>query len=170
MPTSSSTNRFIACRPLRSSSPSLPNCRVSRPAPRGNDKPIAGSSSAPRASSNDPPPMSATKSSPEDQPNHRRTARNVVRASSSPDKTATSTPLACCTFLSTARPLGASRMAEVAKATTVSAPSSWANSQASRTKKISESTPGRSIDPFASTCSARRNSSLCEAVATGAAP
>ena len=47
----------------------------------------SGSSSRPAASSSEPPPMSSTSSRPLDQPNQRRTARKVSRASSSPSST-----------------------------------------------------------------------------------
>ena len=49
----------------------------------------------PLASSRDPPPMSRTSSCPALQPNHRRTARKVSRASSSPVSTCRSTPVRC---------------------------------------------------------------------------
>ena len=60
--------------------------RVSRPAPSSYDTATSGRSSMPAAISSEPPPMSNTASRPDDQPNHRRTARNVSRASSSPAK------------------------------------------------------------------------------------
>ena len=54
------------------------------PAPSGSDCATSGASSEPTAISSEPPPMSKTASRPEDQPNQRRTARKVSRASSSP--------------------------------------------------------------------------------------
>ena len=64
----------------------------------------------PAAISSDPPPMSITISRPDDQPNQRRTARNVSRASSSPVSTSRSTPVSARTAASTSGPFGASRM------------------------------------------------------------
>ena len=69
------------------------NRRVIRPAPSGSDSATSGSSSMPAASSSEPPPMSRTSSRPALQPNQRRTARKVSRASSSPVSTCRSTPV-----------------------------------------------------------------------------
>ena len=55
--------------------------------PRGSDQATSGDSSSPPAISSEPPPMSKTARRPEDQPNQRRTARKVSRASSSPGST-----------------------------------------------------------------------------------
>ncbi len=48
----------------------------------------------PQAISSEPPPMSSTSSRPADQPNQRRAARNVSRASSSPESTRSAVPVA----------------------------------------------------------------------------
>ena len=88
---------------------------VSRPAPSGSDTASAGSSSQPVASSSEPPPMSMTNKSPLDQPNQRRAAKKVKRASSSPDKTLNSIPQFSLIWLITRSPFVASRIAEVAK-------------------------------------------------------
>ena len=71
----------------RRAAPSRSTSRASRAAPSGSDQATSGASSAPPAISSEPPPMSKTASRPADQPNQRRTARNVSRASSSPDST-----------------------------------------------------------------------------------
>ena len=60
---------------------------VMRPAPSGTDAAASGSSSEPAAISSDPPPMSNSRIWPAAQPNQRRTARNVNRASVSPPST-----------------------------------------------------------------------------------
>ena len=66
------------------------------PAPSGSDQATSGASSAPPAISSEPPPMSKTASRPADQPNQRRTARKVSRASSSPGSTSIRTPVSSC--------------------------------------------------------------------------
>ena len=60
--------------------------------------------------------MSKTARRPADQPNQRRTARKVSRASSSPGSTAMRTPVSSATWSRTASQLRASRTAEVANA------------------------------------------------------
>ena len=76
--------------------------RASRAAPSGSDQATSGASSAPPAISSEPPPMSKTASRPADQPNQRRTARKVSRASSSPDEHRRSrTPVRSWTWSST---------------------------------------------------------------------
>src|SRR5256885_7508724 len=87
----------------------LPISLVSLPAPSGSEIVTSGTSSMPTAISSEPPPMSSMSTLPEDQPNHRRTARNVSRASSGPGSTAMSTPVADLTEARTASPLDASR-------------------------------------------------------------
>ena len=67
--------------------------------------------------------MSSTSSRPADQPNHRRTARNVIRASSAPESTCQATPVSSRTRASTSAALVASRTADVAKASRSSASS-----------------------------------------------
>ena len=79
--------RLVRRRRRRSSS------RASRAAPSGSDQATSGASSAPPAISSEPPPMSKTASRPADQPNQRRTARKVSRASSSPGSTSIATPV-----------------------------------------------------------------------------
>ena len=49
--------------------------------------------------------MSMTSNRPADQPNHRRTARNVNRASSCPASTSRSTPVSFCTRVEHRRPV-----------------------------------------------------------------
>ena len=65
-----------------------------RPAPRGTDAAASGSSSDPAAISSEPPPMSNSRICPAAQPNQRRTARNVKRASVSPPSTCSGCPSA----------------------------------------------------------------------------
>ncbi len=108
--------------------------RVSLPAPSGSEMVTSGTSSMPTAISSEPPPMSSMRTFPEDQPNHRRTARNVSRASSGPGSTAMLTPVVDLTEARTASPLDASRTAEVAKASSSSTPLSSAICSASATK------------------------------------
>ncbi|CAM5332392.1 hypothetical protein SCALM49S_01371 [Streptomyces californicus] len=95
---------------------------VRRPAPSGRETAVSGSSSMPTAISREPPPMSRTSSFPADQPNQRRAARKVSRASSSPLRTARSTPVSIRTRSSTSSALVASRTAEVANGRTSSHP------------------------------------------------
>ena len=106
---------------------------VSRAAPSGSEIATSGSSSRPAAISSDPPPMSSMSTRPEDQPNQRRQARKVSRASSSPVSTLIATPVPSWTEASTSSPLAASRTAEVAKASSSSTPLSSAICSASST-------------------------------------
>ncbi len=69
--------------------------------------------------------MSSTSSRPADQPNQRRTARKVIRASPSPESTRRSTPVSSRTRASTSAEFFASRTAEVANASRSSVPSRW---------------------------------------------
>ena len=78
--------------------------------------------------------MSKTASRPDDQPNHRRTARKVSRASSSPGSTARSTSVTSLTWARTSSELTASRTADVAKPSMSSQPLSSATYSASGTK------------------------------------
>src|SRR6218665_1111247 len=64
--------------------------RVERPAPSGTDSATSGTSSMPCASSSEPPPISNSRMHPDDQPNQRRTARNVSLAWSVPESTRSS--------------------------------------------------------------------------------
>ncbi len=85
--------------------------------------------------------MSKTASRPDDQPNQRRTARNVSSASCSPLSTSRSTPVVSRTWASTSSVLLASRIAEVAKAITDSHPWSSASTRAPAMNETSASTP-----------------------------
>jgi 3-oxoacyl-[acyl-carrier protein] reductase len=90
--------------------------RVNLEAPKGKDMAASGASSSPTAISREPPPMSNTRRRPLDHPSHRRTARNVIAASSSPERTRKS--ISCLRFNSSriSLPFLESRIAEVAKA------------------------------------------------------
>ncbi len=108
--------------------------------------------------------MSKTASRPADQPNQRRTARKVRRASSSPESTAIRTPVLAWTWSSTSSALAESRTAEVAKASMSSQPLSSATARAWAVKAVSASTPASetapSSGPSTTRCSARRSGSL----------
>ena len=95
----------------------------------------------PAAISSEPPPMSSMSTLPEDQPNQRRAARNVSRASSWPDSTWMCAPVSSRISASTSSPLAASRTAEVANASSSSTPLSSAICSASPTKARSCSAP-----------------------------
>ncbi len=114
--------------------------------------------------------MSKTASRPDDQPNHRRTARNVSRASSSPGSTSMVTPVLSRTWSSTSSELLASRTADVAKPAISSQPLSSATSTDDATNVVSASTPSSVTAPEASRCSASRSGSLCLYAGMGAAP
>ncbi len=114
--------------------------------------------------------MSKTARRPDDQPNQRRTARKVSRASSSPGSTWTLTPVIARTCSSTASELVASRTADVAKPSTSSQPLSSATCSASATNAVSASIPGPPTAPEESRCSARRSGALWEYAGIGAAP
>lgn len=144
--------------------------RVSRPAPSGTEKASSGSSSMPVASSSEPPPMSTTSSLPADQPNQRRTARKVYRASSEPESTLRSTPVSLRTRCSTAAELPASRTAEVAKAIRSSQPSLAASRLAAATVRTRLSDPALVRRPLRSSCSASRSMVLIELIGVGWAP
>ena len=92
------SSRFATCsrepghaRPCVGGSAGEPLAGQPRGAERHRER-LCGSSSAPAASSSEPPPMSRQIRLPALQPNHRRTARKVSRASSSPDSTLSATP------------------------------------------------------------------------------
>ena len=108
-----------------------------RPAPSGRDSAASGYSSRPEASSSEPPPMSMRRMLPADQPNQRRTARKVTRASSSPLMTLSSTPVSCRIRSIVSSPLGADLIAEVANARICSDPWSSAISIEEATKSMS---------------------------------
>ena len=97
--------------------------------------------------------MSATSRVPADQPNQRRAARKVSRASSSPLSTSSETPVRSTTAASTSSPFGASRMALVTKPLRSSTPWSSATSRHSCTKSASRSRPSSAIRPPSVTCS-----------------
>ena len=115
---------------------------VSRPAPSGSDAIASGSSSIPVATSSEPPPMSITSSRPEDQPNQRRAARKVRRASSWPVITLICAPVCSRIRARTCSPFTASRTAEVANAMISSTPLSSAMRRASSTTSRRFRSPG----------------------------
>ena len=84
--------------------------------------------------------MSATSNRPLLQPNQRRTARKVSRASSSPLSSSSRTPVSRSTSAITSSPLGASRMAEVANPVSCETPASSAITVESRTNETSVET------------------------------
>ena len=86
--------------------------------------------------------MSRFRMGPAPQPYQRRTAKNVMDASSLPVSSCSVTVVSCFTRASTAGPLVASRMADVQKASRSSALCRAANSQASRTNSVSSCWPG----------------------------
>ena len=88
---------------------------VNRDAPSGREIATSGVSSTPTAISSDPPPISQTNNRPLDQPNQRRAAKKVVRASSSPDITWRSILNISLISLITCEPFAASLNADVAK-------------------------------------------------------
>ncbi len=141
-----------------------------RPAPSGSETAASGSSSMPYAISSEPPPMSRTSSFPADQPNHRRAARKVSRASSSPLSTGRSTPVSALTRARTSSAFGASRTALVAKGRTSSHPLSSAACTASVITETRRSTPSGVTAPPSSSSSASRISTLCECAGCGRAP
>ena len=97
------------------------------PRPSGSDQATSGASSAPPAISSEPPPMSKTASRPADQPNQRRTARKVSRASSSPGSTSiVDAGRVARRGRARRRSCAASRTAEVAKPSISSQPLSSA--------------------------------------------
>ena len=104
-----------------------------------------GNALVPIAISKDPPPMSKSRTRPAPQPNQRRTAENVTAASWSPDSSVSVTPDVDRTWSSTALPLVASRIAEVANASRSSARCSTAKSRASTTNLVSRSRPSSVI-------------------------
>ena len=115
---------------------------VRRPAPSGSEATASGSSSIPEATSSEPPPMSITSSRPEDQPNQRRAARNVSRASSWPVITLICAPVCSRILARTCSPFTASRTAEVANAMRSSTPLSSAMRSASSTMPRRLRSPG----------------------------
>ena len=86
--------------------------------------------------------MSSTSSRPADQPNQRRTARNVSRASSSPGEHLEVDAGLVADRGQHLGPFGASRSADVAKASRSSVPWSSATSSACRTDSTSRVAPG----------------------------
>ena len=114
--------------------------------------------------------MSITSSRPEDQPNQRRAARKVSRASSSPVITLICAPVCSRILARTRSPFTASRTAEVANPMMSSTPLSSAMRSASST------TPRRLLSPDLdsefpfSRWAASRSSALCEKAGIGRAP
>jgi hypothetical protein len=143
---------------------------VRRPAPSGSDALTSGSSSIPDATSSEPPPMSITSSRPEDQPNHRRAARNVRRASSGPVITVICAPVCSRIRPRTCSPFTASRTAEVANAIRSSTPLSSAICSASSTMPRRLRSPGPDSELPFSRDSASLSSTLCENAGVGRAP
>ncbi len=87
--------------------------------------------------------MSMTSSRPEDQPNHRRAARKVSRASSGPVIALICAPVWSRIRARTSSPFFASRTAEVANAMRSSTPLSSAMRSASTTTSRRLRSPGR---------------------------
>ena len=115
--------------------------------------------------------MSRTSSRPADQPNQRRAARKVSRASSSPESTCSSTPVSVGDpgqhLLGVGWPRAPRRSRRAAASST---PLSSATCSASLTVATSRSTPSRPIAPSSSRSSASRSSALCEYAGSGRAP
>ena len=114
--------------------------------------------------------MSMQISRPALQPSQRRTARNVSRASSSPDSTIRSMPDSSLTRSSTSALLAASRTADVANARISSQPSSLACRRAPIAAPTRASAPSSARSPRLSMCSARRSTLLRESCGVGCAP
>ena len=144
--------------------------RVSRPAPSGVDIASSGCSSVPIATSNEPPPISATSSRPEDQPNQRRTARKVRIASCSPSRTCKSIPVSVFIFSRTASEFFDSRIAEVANAKSSSQSCSSMNLLHSCKTSINDLTEDFLRSPSSLSCSANRSSYFWDIAGIGAAP
>ena len=107
---------------------------------------------------------------PEDQPNQRRTARNVSRASSSPGSTSRSTPVS---LRGRGRALlGVAGVADRrgGEGEHLLAALVLGHLHRSATKAVSASTPASVIAPSSSRCSASRSGSLWEYAGSGAAP
>src|SRR6478735_8086655 len=114
--------------------------------------------------------MSRFSMGPAPQPYQRRTAKNVIEASSLPVSSRSVTVVSSLTRASTAGPLGASRIADVQNASRSSALCFAANSHASRTNSISSCWPASLILPSASRNCTSESGRLCEANGTGRAP
>ena len=113
--------------------------------------------------------MSITSSRPEDQPNQRRAARKVSRASSSPVITSIFVPVCSRIRASTCSPFTASRTAEVANAMISSTPLSSAMRSASSTTPRRPFSPGPDSE-VPSSWAARLRLTLCEKAGIGRAP
>jgi hypothetical protein len=127
----------------------------------------SGSSSTPLDNSSDPPPMSMLMIRPALQPYHRRTARNVRRASSTPLSTCSATPVSASTRASTSSEFFASRTAEVANAISSAQPELPAILANSSTVEISLSAPLRVSLPESSIASASRSDAFVELIGVG---
>ena len=144
--------------------------RVRRPPPSGSEAIASGSSSIPEATSSEPPPMSITSRRPEDQPNQRRAARKVSRASSWPVITLICAPVFSRILARTCSPFTASRTAEVANAMISSTPLSSAMRSASSTSPRRLASPGPDSELPSSRWAASLSSVLCEKAGMGRAP
>ena len=114
--------------------------------------------------------MSKTASRPEDQPNQRRTARNVSRASSSPGSTSMSTPVALLDVGEHLVGVDGVAHRRGGEAAISSQPLSSATTSDEATNWVRASTPASLTAPDASRCSASRSGSLWEYAGIGAAP
>ena len=114
--------------------------------------------------------MSRQSRRPLDHPYHLRTARKVSRASSSPLSTWRSSPDFSRTRSITLSPFAASRSADVANASTDSAPLSSAISSASTQNAIRRLAPPVVMRPLSSSISVSRSSILCLKAGSGRAP
>ncbi len=114
--------------------------------------------------------MSRHRMRPALQPYHRRTARNVSRASSTPESTSSATPVSARTRLSTASELVASRTAEVANAISSSHPEVRAMPAKSATVSTSRSAPCGVMSPRSSVFSDRRRVAFVELMGVGWPP
>ena len=146
------------------------NSRVILPAPAGTDNATVGSSSEPMATSSEPPPMSITSRRPASQPYHRRAARKVRRASSTPESTVTGCPMASSMRRRILPPFGASRNADVASTSSWVISYSLASSMAFSTAEITASTPAFLMAPSSLRYCIRRTVLLALASGSGRAP
>ena len=122
--------------------------RVSRPAPSGSETATSGSSSTPPAISSEPPPMSSDQQPPrrpaEPAPDGEERQPGLVAAGQHPQVDA---GLGADPARARPRRCGASRRAEVAKASISSTPWSSATSRHDSTNRTSASAPSAAIGP-----------------------
>ncbi|CNG75143.1 Uncharacterised protein [Mycobacterium tuberculosis] len=114
--------------------------------------------------------MSASSIGPADQPNQRRAARNVSRASCSPVRNPSSTPVAARTSAVTSSRLAASRSADVAYGTSSATSRAAAAATDSRTAAMSRPTAGRPMTPCRSVASASRTALFTDRTGAGGWP